>query len=85
MSTGPVLTGAAKNFSGWYSICLETPEPGYKIDLSSVRFDVSGDRTCSSWGQCEQTQVSDERGVGDSASKDMMNGRPQARVAAWVF
>jgi hypothetical protein len=46
-------SGSCKDFSGWYTLCSADKPEGWTI-VSQV-FQLTGDRSCSGWAQCEMT------------------------------
>ena len=58
-SSGPKLSGAGKNFSGWYELCSGVLPTGATIE--SVSFVLAGDRSCGAWAECREKERTSTR------------------------
>ncbi len=58
-TSGPLPSGDCKNFSNWYTLCSE-PQPG-DWELVSHTFQLSGDRYCGFYANCEKTEENNKR------------------------
>lgn len=59
-SSGPVISGSRKSFSGEYVVASDPAPEGYKIGRFS--YSLAGDRACNAWSTCS-TRVEDGRVV----------------------
>ena len=53
ISSGPVLSGEGRNYSGWYEVSAPSPPVGYVFDLEHSAYHLEGDRTCEQYSECK--------------------------------
>ena len=54
-SSGPQPSGAGGAFSPLYSVCVQAPEPTFRLERGSDKFNLTGDRACGAWAECERS------------------------------
>jgi hypothetical protein len=65
--SGPLPSGAGKNFGLQYELCSDSPScsppnPGSNYVIQSERFELVGDRICNAWSACtRQTNSTNKR------------------------